>query len=220
MDIKTAPDWTLDFVAFDTETTGTDEHARIVEIAVVRFKDFEVVDTWSRLINPVGIDWESPGVKEAMAVNQIDRGELEEQPPFAECFAEICEHLGASAAWCAHNTAFDLRMLRQERLRLPNGQELGAMVPRPALIVDTMLLDFVLKVGYYKRRLEMAAERWGVENPVGSHRASADAITSGKILCKMAPELWHVDETRAKLAKASEEWEKICAKARAKGPKQ
>jgi len=42
----------LEYVAFDVETTGFNKNDRIVEIALVTFKNGELLEEWSTLLNP------------------------------------------------------------------------------------------------------------------------------------------------------------------------
>jgi DNA polymerase III alpha subunit (gram-positive type) len=211
-----APDWTKNFCAFDTETTGVGPDARIVEVAVVHFKDYEAVDTYSQLIYPEGVDWNNSDVVAALSVNGLDYEDLRAEPIFEAVFADICCQLSAAPVWCAHNVQFDLQMLKNDRLRMLDPAAAAKLVPKPSLIVDTMLLDFILKPGYLKRRLSLACERWEVV-PESSRRAHVDASASGQILCKMAPLLWDEQETAAKLWAARQEWDRICDRAAKRG---
>ncbi len=61
--------WADSFVALDTETTGLDSKARIVEIALVTFEGGKPVQTWSKLLRPKGCDIYGPECAKAFAVN-------------------------------------------------------------------------------------------------------------------------------------------------------
>lgn len=168
------------FVAFDTETTGFDANARILEVALVVFKGGEIVERWESLLNPEGVDWESDGVKKAMEVNKIDRKSLEGKPTFADIFHRLIIHFRAAPVWVAHNTDFDLRMLQQEYKRMNGGE--FPLVPKLALC--TMLLSREIHSNEKVHKLGNTAARWDV-TPDGEHRAASDAITCGRILLAM-----------------------------------
>ncbi len=205
-------EWYTDFVALDTETTGLGEDARIVEIAVVRFVNLSPIETWDTLLNPVGIDWHSPGVRRALEINHLEREELESAPSFAEVLPTIIAKLVSTSVWVAHNTEFDLRMLRQEEDRL----NAAARLPTPDLLLDTLLLDFMLVQGFLKRRLDVVCPRWGVS--LGdAHRARADALACGTVLCNMVTKL-PPDVSKLKMAHdaAVGEWRGICDRAAAR----
>ncbi len=96
-----------DIIAIDLETTGLNpEKDSIIEIAAVRFKDGEVIDEWSTLINP---DRTIPqlitsltGITNSMVVNA---------PSIYGVLEELIEFLGSSTL-VGHNVGFDLAFLR------------------------------------------------------------------------------------------------------------
>jgi len=173
--------WFDRFVTFDTETTGFGGDARIIEISCVSFENGEVVDEWSSLLCPHGVDWESEGVKEALSVNKITREALEGQPSFQEIFHRLYLHFSSAEVWSAHNAEFDLRMLHQEFRRY---KEMDFPI-QPRFCFDTLRLSRAIHPGEKGHKLSDVAARWGVtmEN---AHRASSDAVTCGRILLSMA----------------------------------
>jgi DNA polymerase-3 subunit epsilon len=206
--------WSDRFVAFDTETTGVGETAQIVEIAVVLFDCGNIVDLYEQRCNPVGVDWDDPRVIEALGVNHLRREDLEACPPFSDVFEDICGKLNAAPVWVAHNADFDLRMLRQERMRLADPYAARLRVPLPVAVLDTLLLDFALVHGFLKRRLDVVGPRWKVDN-TAPHRARGDAMVCGEVLRRMAEQLpddiqavWDIQ------ADAREQWAVICERAR------
>lgn len=171
--------WYDHFTAFDTETTGLDSRARIIEIGIVHFYKGEVVREWSALIHPNGVDWEDPNVKKALEINKIAFADIQGKPLFEEVRLELMQEL-SEEVWVAHNTPFDLRMMNQELTLLHE-----KFTYQPELILDTMSLDNFLNPMAGKRRLELVAPRWGVTFE-DAHRAVVDARTCGKVLAAMA----------------------------------
>ena len=173
--------WGPSWIAFDTETTGLDDKARIVEIALVHFKEGEIVEQWSSFLKPEGINWDDAKVKEALNVNKIDPKDLEGAPTFKDVFHRLQIHFRDAEVWVAHNSEFDLRMLNQEH-RFHFGADF-AISPKLACLCTKLLSN---KIHPHERshRLQDVAPRWGVQQE-GAHRAASDAITCGRILHAM-----------------------------------
>lgn len=168
------------WVAFDSETTGLDSTARIIELACVTFQNGEPVRTWSSFVRPIDVDWENPNVKQAMAVNQIEQAQLADCPTFDQIFSDLISELSHEVI-VAHNTEFDIRMIRQELERMGRT---GGDIPS-SVQLDTKLLSYKLHPQTQGHRLQDVAPRWGVV-PDGAHRAASDALTCGRILGAMA----------------------------------
>ncbi len=171
--------WNRRWMAFDTETTGFNSDARILEIGLVFFEDGQVTDCWSQLLNPEGVDWNNVDVQKALEINQINRSDLEGKPTFGQVHEELLDRLACHMVWVAHNADFDLRMFRQEFNRL------GEFPLPDSLVLDTMCLDFHINPHAGVYRLGSVAERWGVAVDGDAHRATTDATTCGNILHKM-----------------------------------
>jgi DNA polymerase-3 subunit epsilon len=173
--------WFDRFVTFDTETTGFNGDARIIEISCVVFEGGEVKKDWSTLLLPQGVDWENENVKKALEVNKITREQLEGQPSFPEVFHRMYMQFGSASVWSAHNAEFDMRMLNQEFRRYK-----GIDFPlQPRFCFDTMHLSRAIHPNERFHKLGDVAVRWGVEQG-DAHRASSDAVTCGRILLSMA----------------------------------
>jgi DNA polymerase-3 subunit epsilon len=172
--------WADEYVAIDTETTGVGASARIVEVAAVTFSKGEPVREWSRLLCPPDVDWESPKVKEALAVNKITREQLSGQPTFAEVLPDLLLELSCDV-WVAHNMDFDRRMLVQEHTRLER------LLVLPPLSVCTLNLAVRLNTGGGRNKLHDVAARYGVKQE-DAHRAAVDARVCGLILAAMFKE--------------------------------
>ena len=166
-------------LAIDTETTGFGPHARILEVAVVHFYKGEVIRECSALLHPNGIDWDDLKVKEALMVNKLTFEEIQGKPLFEEVRLELMQEMGEEI-WVAHNASFDVQMLLQELQAL--GEEDFPF--KPALILDTMALDYILSPGVYGHKLADTCQRWGVKQD-DAHRSVVDARACGDVLAKM-----------------------------------
>jgi DNA polymerase III epsilon subunit-like protein len=187
------PSWSRRMVGFDTETTGTDENARIVEIGIVLWEDGAVVCSFPWLLNPGDVNMDDPDVRRAFEVNHIDPASLKDKPTFAEVFPEVRHALEQADTRCAHNAAFDQRMLRQEFKRAVAEGKLPAdalkLAPEQKLVtLCTLGLDLLLNPRAYRRNLATVGERWGVSG-WEKHRAVGDAEAAVRILHAMAPQL-------------------------------
>jgi DNA polymerase-3 subunit epsilon len=89
-------------------------------------------------------------------------------------FFQFCE----DTVLVAHNAAFDMRFLQLKE------EITGIRFTHPVL--DTLLLSEIIHPNQESHRLEMIAERFGV-NVIGRHTALGDAIVTGEIFLKMIP---------------------------------
>lgn len=100
------PDNELEYVAFDIETTGLYKSDKIIEIALVVFKENKVIEEWSTLVNPMrdvgktNIHGISPSMTSAA-------------PLFDEIVNDLFRMMDKRIL-VAHNLSFDNRMLAQE----------------------------------------------------------------------------------------------------------
>lgn len=114
MDMLNREDW----VIIDTETTGLNEDAQIIEIAIISH-------TGSPLLNermqPKGI---TRMPKKAQDVHGISFKELKEKPTFSEILPKISAAIGSKTV-IAYNAEYDARLLKQSahangcRIELP-----------------------------------------------------------------------------------------------------
>lgn len=203
-------EWARRILGYDTETTGTGKDARILEFGAVLQEDCKVVTSYQVFLQPDGVDWDSPSVREAMAVNKIEWADIERAKTFAQEFDYIKHALMQSDVRVGHNVLFDSRMLKQEFRRAIAAGTLSKDVLKGAqhiVTLDTLALDFALIPDAKGHKLEQVAARWGVSN-WQKHRAIGDADASIRILSNMSDHLpSSLDETVA-ICKASQvRWE-------------
>jgi DNA polymerase-3 subunit epsilon len=99
-------------VALDTETTGTSNEDKIVEIACIEVIDGVIGKSWQTLINPKREI--SAG---ALRVHGLTNEFLEGQPTFDEVVDDLNLFINESMI-LAHNISFDMRMLNNEYIAL------------------------------------------------------------------------------------------------------
>lgn len=111
--------WTENFTVFDTETTGFRASDRVVEVAFVHFRNYEVVDSFHSLINP---QMDIP--EEVVQIHGINNEKVRDAPTFDRVAPDIMTWLEdqRGGALIAHNMRFDMRLLGNSfggQLQLP-----------------------------------------------------------------------------------------------------
>ena len=107
----------LEWVAFDIETTGFKNSDRIVEIGFVVFKDDQILEEWSTLINPqrdIG----------ATNIHGITASMVSTAPLFEDVINDIFRIIN-NRILTSHNFSFDSRLLAQEFKRANTMGSLG-----------------------------------------------------------------------------------------------
>lgn len=107
------------FVAIDTETTGL--HAsrdKIVEVAAVKFVDYEPVSVFSTLINP-----QKPIPPTASSINNITDEMVKNSPTIWQVIPSLNEYIG-TVPIVGHNLPFDLDFLCRAGLNVSKKQNL------------------------------------------------------------------------------------------------
>ena len=107
----------LEYVAFDVETTGFNKNDRIIEIALVTFKNGELLEEWSTLLNPQRDVGKSN-------IHGITASMVSTAPLFEEVVNDIFRIINGRVL-VAHQFSFDARMLAQELNRLDVDGDLG-----------------------------------------------------------------------------------------------
>ncbi len=163
----------------DVETTGLSAWFgdRICEIAILRCRGDEVLDSFDTLVNPARPI--SPG---AAHVNGLTDAELAEAPGFAKIADQVAARL-AGAIIIGHNAAFDLGFLCSEFHRL--GQEF-----HPVEVIDTLLLART-HFTFPSNSLQAIADTLQIDRS-GAHRALADVLTTRAVLYHFLGELKHL----------------------------
>lgn len=101
-------------VILDTETTGLDSSAEIIQIALVNMDGECLFSSYVRPTTPIDED------DEAFFINNISQAMVENAPAFPAIHPELVKHLSGKTV-LAYNADFDRRMLEQDcqRHKLP-----------------------------------------------------------------------------------------------------
>jgi predicted DnaQ family exonuclease/DinG family helicase len=156
------------FIALDLETTGLDfEKDRIIEIAMVRFVDGVVSDTYDTLIHP-----EKPISDFISRLTGIQGQELESAPLFKDKATEILDYIGDLPV-VAHNAMFDSHFFTQSMKGICAPQKLP-------LFFDSLLAARIAWPEGSNHRLETLVERLQIQQ-LEAHRALPDAQACGEV---------------------------------------
>jgi DNA polymerase-3 subunit epsilon len=154
---------TLDFAAFDTETTGLRPHSEfLVEIAAVRFHvETGAKEYFQSLVNPgVPIPWQATNVHGITDAMVADAPSLDKVLPLFYRFLE-------GAIPVAHNAPFDLGFLSLHSLRLG--------IPPPEVpVLDSCMFSRRVFPEQPSHKLQSLVEAFGISEGT-FHRAQADA---------------------------------------------
>lgn len=99
------------YILFDTETTGTGDQDRIIQVGAMIVHGRDDIESYDELCST-----DVPISLEAMEVHNITPDVIENQPPYAETnFAKKVLELNQKENYLiAHNISFDLDMLEKE----------------------------------------------------------------------------------------------------------
>jgi DNA polymerase-3 subunit epsilon len=166
-----------DTLILDTETTGLDGRAEIVQIAVINVRGDVLLN---RLVRPVG-----PIPEEASRIHGITLKHLEDAPPFGHVGVELRE-LMRNKTVLIYNAAYDTRLLRQSAAAV----RLKADAFLPPCSFDCVMEQYSAWVGDWNDY--HGNYRWQ-RLPGGDHSALGDCQATRKLLFKMAGLAWLCD---------------------------
>jgi len=153
----------IEFVIFDTETTGLEPESgdRVVEIAGLKFKGQERLSTFESLLNP-----KREISAAAFAVNNISQEMLKNAPEAGEILPKFLEFIKGSCI-CSYNAGFDLKFLNSE-LKL-----IGREPLKDIHVVDVLKMARRLLPAQERYPLWFTAQQLGI-NVKQAHRAFSD----------------------------------------------
>lgn len=159
------------FVVFDLETTGfSAEVDRIIEIGAVKIKNGEIIDNFSKFVNP-----KIPIPFRIEKLTGINDSMVMEAEPIEKILPEFLEFCG-DAVMVAHNAGFDTSFI------INNAERLG--IKYDPTIMDTVLLAQFVIPNLHNYKLDTLCKHLAVslEN---HHRAVDDAQATAYIYLKM-----------------------------------
>lgn len=153
----------VEFVIFDTETTGLDPSSgdRIVELAGIRLKGAQKLSEFQTLVNSG-----QPVSSAAFAVNKISSDMLKTAPQPAVAVPRFMDFIKGSCL-CSYNAGFDLEFLENELkiLNLPGLKDV--------LVLDILKMARRIMPGLERYALWFVADKAGIKK-AQEHRAFSD----------------------------------------------
>ncbi len=162
------------YVALDLETTGLDpQHDAILELGAVRFRNGEILDRFSQVVNPG-----RPIPRAIQQLTGITQAEADAAPPLSEVAAEFRRFVG-KAPIVGHNVHFDVGFMRANDLYQYNP------------LLDTFELALIALPGLSSYKLGRIAAYLGISLE-HAHRAYDDAEATMRIFEAMRDRLVEV----------------------------
>lgn len=172
------------YVIFDVETTGLSAvYDKVIELAAVKMKDGNVIDSFEEMINP-GFALSDFTMNLTHITNEmVQKGGTE-----AEVFGKFAEFT-KDTIMVGHNVTFDVGFLTAAYRRLQ-------MAPITQPVIDTLELSRTLHPENKNHKLDTLTKKYNIvlEN---HHRANADAEATGYLmyaLFKEAGEMYSWDK--------------------------
>ena len=163
------------YVALDIETTGLDaQRDAIIEVAAVKFRGTEVLDTWSSLVDP-----KRHLPYKIQLLTGISVEDLSGAPHISAVAAQLASFV-RDHPLVGHNIAFDLSFLREH----------GVLVRNQS--IDTFALASILLPQTQSYSLGALADALGLE-PKDHHRALPDALVAKELFVALVQRALHMD---------------------------
>jgi ATP-dependent DNA helicase DinG len=158
------------YIALDLETTGLDAtRDAIIEVGVIKFRDGELVDSFSTLVNPG-----RPIPYDITLITGITDRDVIGKPAFDQVAGALMRFVGLSPV-VGHSVGFDLGFVRAQGLLTQN------------VGLDTWELASILLPGLPSYSLGALAAHFGL--PLASqHRAFDDAQATGLLFARLCDE--------------------------------
>jgi DNA polymerase III subunit alpha, Gram-positive type len=160
------------YVVFDVETTGLSAvYNTIIELAGVKIKNGEVIDTFERFANP-----HQPISALITNLTGITDDMVKDAPDVSEVVTDFTEWIGDSIL-VAHNASFDMGFL----------YEASKNADLPAVtypVIDTLELARLLHPEMGNHRLNTLAKKYNIEL-TQHHRAIYDAEATGHLFLRL-----------------------------------
>lgn len=159
----------LEYIAVDIETTGLNsDKDEIIELAAIRFRGNEVIDSFDRFVKPKG---KLP--KFIQYLTHISPEDLSAAPSIQEVLVDFCRFIGDSIL-VGHNVAFDLGFINNYLVK-------GGGFPLKNTSWDTSEISRIYLPTTSDHKLSTLVAHFGIELQ-NAHRADADATATGKLL--------------------------------------
>ncbi len=163
------------YVALDLETTGLDpDRDAIIEMGVVKFRDEQVLETWSSLVNP-----QRPIPYKVQQLTGIAQEEVDAAPSLPSIIGTLLSFV-KDYPIVGHSVSFDLGFLNRQGLFLGN------------LAIDTFELASILLPHVTRYSLGKLAEALNIRFST-RHRALEDALATKDLFLALVEQASKLD---------------------------
>ena len=163
------------YVALDLETTGLNpERDAITEIGVVRFRDAQVLETWSSLVNP-----QRPIPYRVQQLTGITQEEVAAAPSLSSVIGTLLSFV-KNHPIVGHSVSFDLSFLKRQGFSPGNRT------------IDTFELASILLPHVARYSLGKLAEAMNIQFPT-RHRALGDALATKDLFLALVEQASKLD---------------------------
>lgn len=166
----------VEFIVFDTETTGTKDTDQIVELSAIkcriRDRQPEVIGEFQEFIRP-----EKPMDEKVIAIHGITNEFLADKPAERAVFPAVQEFFGPNPILVGHNVDFDVNMMAQYYNRMGESFRFQA-----ALDTLEMCRDLIFGKGVESYRLSDLTEMLGLNAGLEAHSAKDDTMATYRLL--------------------------------------
>lgn len=160
------PDDTI--IVLDTETTGLDHKTeKLIEIAAVKMKNGEILETFTSLVNP-----EKPIRHSSFLIHNISEEMVQDAPPITEVLPKFMEFVG-DHSYVAHNAIFDYSFINEASKAVYGKRFLNNRI-------DTFEMYRAVFPDEQSHGLNSLLRRFGYDEDV-LHRALDDAMCLAKV---------------------------------------
>lgn len=166
------------FVVVDTETTGVRAASAIIEVSAIKFSDFKPVEILSTLIKPA-----RPIPQEATRINKITNEMVSNAPRIWDIMPALNTFV-SGLPLVGHNLSFDLGYLYRDGLDLLPKQKFYDTLSIARHTLKGRKGDEDFDYDVYDYKLDTLCEYYGILFS-GAHRASADALATGKLFYEL-----------------------------------
>jgi DNA polymerase III epsilon subunit family exonuclease len=155
-------------IVLDTETTGLDHKTeKLIEIAAVKMKNGEILETFTSLVNP-----EKPIRHSSFLIHNISEEMVQDAPPIGEVLPKFMEFVG-DYSYVAHNAIFDYSFINEASKAVYGKRFLNNRI-------DTFEMYRAVFPDEQSHGLNSLLRRFGYEEDV-LHRALDDAMCLAKV---------------------------------------
>ncbi len=186
----------LEYIVFDTETTGKKESDYVVEFSAEKYRvtegfKAEKIDEKDIFIKPPFLMDE-----EVIKIHGITNEFLEDKPDESEVFEDIRQFIGSNAILIGHNIDFDIGMMSRMYKRMGHELTYQKLLDTLEMTRDLMTAEDVRTTfegrGKTKEEIKMllehpntlsnAAAVYGLDEGITFHKSSADVAVTSRLL--------------------------------------